>query len=390
MKHADIQKICDAGLISDAQRQQIIEHFKLKEEGGKFLAIISAIGALLIVGGIILLISANWEEIPRGVKIAAGLLLMLGAHGGGWWLREVQGKYRKSGEALHLVGSGLFLGNIALLGQIYNLSSREPNAFLLWWLGIAALPWLLRSTAQHVLVLLAFGLWLGVEVNQDDSLIRLRDEGQVLLYALLGLVYVGYGYVLRRGAFALFAEATARLGLLAFLLFVYPLTWKGFLGDYHHAVTGSYWILPSVAAGAVALILAGARNLRLDRQWRRTWALSLAGAAGLTAAAFYVPHEVGWRYFREFTLVNAVAAVAVFVFCLLQIQAGIHERSEFMVNAGVIFVVLDIIATYLGLFGSMARTGLMFLISGVFLIAFGIYMEKKRRALMKQIKAPIA
>ena len=57
-----------------------------------------------------------------------------------------------------------------------------------------------------------------------------------------------------------------------------------------------------------------------------------------------------------------------------------------MINVGVIFIALDIITIYFVLFGSMARTGLMFLISGIFLIAFGIYLEKRRRALMKQIK----
>ena len=35
----------------------------------------------------------------------------------------------------------------------------------------------------------------------------------------------------------------------------------------------------------------------------------------------------------------------------------------------------------------MARTGLMFVIGGVFLIVFGIYLEKKRRTLMAQMKA---
>jgi uncharacterized membrane protein len=131
MKHSDIEKIHEAGLITAEQRDKIIAHFGIKEEGGKFLAIVSMIGAVLITAGIILLISANWNEIPRGVKIALGVTLMLGAHGAGWWLREVHGVYRKSGEALYLVGAGLFLANIALLGQIYNLSSRLPNAFLL-------------------------------------------------------------------------------------------------------------------------------------------------------------------------------------------------------------------------------------------------------------------
>ena len=122
MKYGDLQKLHDAGLITSEQRQKIIEHFNLKEDGGnKFLAIVSIIGAVLIAAGIALLISAHWNEIPRGVKIATGLMLMLGAHASGWWLstfrsspamedgREVHGNYRKTGEALQFIGSCLFL-----------------------------------------------------------------------------------------------------------------------------------------------------------------------------------------------------------------------------------------------------------------------------------------
>ncbi len=147
MRIHDIEVIQQAGLISAEQRQKIIDHFRLEDGNSRFLAIIGWIGAVLVTGGIMLLISANWERIPGGVKIAIGLLLMLAVHGLGYLLKEVRQSHPKTGEALHLVGSGLFLGNIALLGQVYNLSSRPPNAILLWWLGIAALPWLLRSKA---------------------------------------------------------------------------------------------------------------------------------------------------------------------------------------------------------------------------------------------------
>ena len=82
-----------------------------------------------------------------------------------------------------------------------------------------------------------------------------------------------------------------------------------------------------------------------------------------------------------------VGTLALFVFCLLQIQIGLQERSPFLVNLGVVFIALDILAAYCDLFGSMARTGVMFLISGIFLIVFGVYLEKKRRTLMKQIKS---
>lgn len=389
MKYADVQKMHEAGLITGEQRQHIIEHFKLKEDSGNFLTIISFIGAILVVSGIILLVASNWEEIPRGVKITIGLLLMLGAHSGGWYLREVQQKYRKSGEALHLIGSGLFLGNIALLGQIYHISARPPDAFLLWWIGIAALPWLLRSKTQHILLLLAFGLWFGLEVNERDSLIYFgNDEYQLLLYALVGLIYLGAGYSLRKTRFADFASTTEKLGLLGFQSFAYPLTWEIFR-QRHDASAACPWLFPALSAMALVLIGFGVTRLaNLERQWRWTWALALLGAIALLGGAVYFMPERVYDYDWHTAGYRWIAAIALFVFCLLQIQVGLQERSPFMINLAVVFIALNIIATYFALFGSMARTGLMFLISGVFLIVFGIYLEKKRRALMKQIQTP--
>ena len=407
MKYADIQKLRDAGLVTDEQRQKIIEHFQLKEDGGKFLAIVSIIGAVLIAAGITLLIAAHWNEIPRGVKIATGLLLLLGFHAGGWWLREgggdasspvssatgalrVQGKYRKTGEALHLVGSCLFLANIALIGQIYNIVSRPPNAFLLWWIGIAALPWLLRSKVQHILLLIAFGIWFGFEVNERGGLIYCESQRQILLYALLGLVYLGAGYCLRRTPFSEFAGVTEKLGLLAFLIFFYPLTWKPFFGWENSEIRR--WFFPALAALALLLLAAGLRNLRaLTRQWRWTWFAALLGMAVFMATVWFglwqTGHSGGRYGYWEESWNYLAGTLALFIFCLLQIQAGLQERSPFLVNLGVTFIAFDIIAAYCDLFGSMARTGVMFLISGIFLIVFGVYLEKKRRILMKQIKS---
>ncbi len=92
MKFADIQKLHETGLITDEQRVKIVERFKLKGESSHFLVIITFIGAVLVASGIALLISAHWEQIPRGLKIGFSLALMLGAHGSGWWLREVHGQ----------------------------------------------------------------------------------------------------------------------------------------------------------------------------------------------------------------------------------------------------------------------------------------------------------
>ena len=391
MKHSDIEKLHHAGLITTEQRQMIIERFHLREDGGhEFLAIVSVIGAALIAAGIALLIGAQWNEIPRGVKIASGILLMLGAHAGGWWMREVQGKYRKTGEALHLAGSCLFLANIALLGQVYNIVSRPPNAFLLWWIGFAALPWLLRSKAQLCLLLLAFGIWFGLEANEPGGWIYCGSERQMLLYALLGLVWLGAGYCLRRTKFSEFAEVMEKPGLVAFLMFVYPLVWKDFF-DWGSSEVHP-WFFPAFGGCALLLLAAGIKNLAaLPRQWRWTWLGAVAGMTVFMATVWFgwwhLDHTGGPRHsFWGESWSYLAGTIALFVFCLLQIQVGLRERSPFLVNLGVVFIALDILAAYCGLFGSMGRTGVMFLISGIFLIVFGVYLEKKRRALMKQIK----
>jgi uncharacterized membrane protein len=396
MKFADVQKLREAGLITSEQQQRIIEHFQLREDSGnKFLAIVSSIGAVLVAAGIALLISAHWQEIPRGVKIAGGLTLMLGAHAGGWWLREAQKKYHKTGEALHFIGSCLFLANIALLGQIYNIVSRPPNAFLLWWIGIAALPWLLRSRAQLVLWMLAFGIWFGLEVNERGSWMYCGDdERQLLLYALLGLFYLGVGWLLRPGAFAEFASVTEKLGLIVFLIFFYPLTWKSFLGSWDNSEIHQ-WIFPALGLVALLPLTTGIKYLRaLTAQWRWTWFAALLGMMAIMAAVWFGCWRLEGigglhRYYWGTSWSYLISAIALFVFCLLQIQIGLQKRSPFLVNLGIVFVALDIIAAYCDLLGSMARTGAMFVISGVFLILFGVYLEKKRRKLMKQIKASL-
>jgi uncharacterized membrane protein len=388
MKTTDIEKIHEAGLITTEQRDNIIAHFGLKEGGNRFLVIVSFIGAVLVAAGIVLLIGAHWDEIPRGVKLFTGLALMLGAHGAGWWLRNVRRDYPKTGEALHFAGSLLFLANIALVGQIYHLSSRPANAFLLWWLGIAALPWLLRSTAQFAMLLLGIGVWLGAEINDPTSLIRFDNEHQVLIYALLGLVFTGFGFLLRRSSYNDFSGMAETFGLLVFAIFSYPLTWSGFLSWGYRHEEFNHWILPALGIAAALLVALGCRNLTsLPQQWRMTWGATLAGAAALLVLANFVPQQNEWFWFGHMTPFNTVAAIAIFIFCLLQVQVGVQLRSRYLVNLGVTFIALDIIATYIGLFGSMAFTGLMFVISGVFLIIFAVFLEKKRRRLMKQIKA---
>jgi hypothetical protein len=182
--------------------------------------------------------------------------------------------------------------------------------------------------------------------------------------------------------------------LLAFLIFVYPLTWKEFFGWENPEIR--QWFFPALGLFTLLLLAVGIRNLRaLTAQWRWTWFAALLGMTVFMATVWFGCWQLDHagesrRFFWGESWSYLVGSLALFVFCLLQIQAGIQERSQFLVNLGVTFIALDILAAYCDLFGSMARTGVMFLISGIFLIVFGVYLEKKRRTLMKQIKSQTA
>lgn len=391
MKFADIQRLHEAGLISDEQRTRIVERFGLRENSNRFLIILSVAGALLVSLGLILLIASNWDGIPRLAKLAAGVALLVGAHGAGAWLRGSEDRWPRIGEALHFAGALLFLGNIALVGQIYHLGSRTPDAWLLWWIGIAPLPWVLRSRPLHALSLCAFGIWFATECWADRGWFRSGPEVQaILLMVLLGLTWYGLGIWLHRTRWSLFAADTEKAGLTLALLFSVPLTSRliqdEMYGGQQHASLISIGLMTGLAAAA--LILGFRREERLAAPWRMAWGSTLA-ALVLFLIAIPLLGPAGLRTFSHGDgdlLLAAIASCLLFAFALVQVRVGVLTGSEWMINHGILLLAAVLISTYLGLIGSMANTGTLFVLSGVLLLGLGGFLERRRRNLLQRIR----
>ena len=389
MKLSDVDDIHAAGLITDDQRHAIVAHFELDRESNKLLAILSIIGAVLVSAGIILLISSNWNDIPRFVKLAGGLALLGGAHAAGWFVGRA-GRHPRVAEALHLIGSVMFLANIALVAQIYHLSSRAPNAILLWLLGIAPLAWILRSKAQHILTLGVLALWLGLELNEPDSLLYFGGEvRQFMFYVIIAVVFSGLGMLLQRSRVPEFGPSTEMFGILMLHVASYPLVIRDF-----YSVTGitRSAVMACAIATAIAAILLGNSALKstiiADRQWRWTWAAAQAGVLGLAWVGLLVKYE-GSRYGgHQLSGPHWIASPALFLFCLLQAQVGLLRRAPWLVNVAMAFIGLHVITAYFQLFGSMENTGMLFVTTGAVLIGLAIYLERKRRAMLKRMSAP--
>lgn len=388
MNAKDIDRIHAAGLISDDQRQAILGHFRLGDAPSRLLLILSIIGGIMVAAGLILVMAANWDRIPELVKITAGIVLMTGCHLGGWWLRR-EGRFHAAAEGLNLTGSLLFLGNIALLGQVFNLSSRPQNAILFWLAGIAPKAFLLRSKPQQILALLAATLWLGYETFHRDGWFHMTggDRGGWLVLLLGANTFIALGTWLKRDVFG---ATTEKHGLLLVHLVTLPLTWP-FLLNGTAWQSGDVWIalVVSLAVGVLLFLGVWRNHVGLTVQWRVTWAAALLGVWLLGWLALLYGDR--WDTYRhEVHPVSWAASIMLFIFCLVQIQVGLLRRSPWLVNLALVFIAAHLITAYVKLFGTMLTTGTVFIVGGAFLVALAIYLEKKRRQLLAQMNTTTA
>lgn len=385
MNLQDIQRLHTDGLIAPEQRDRIIAHYKLQEAPNRFVAIISAIGGVLVAAGIILLISANWDDIPRGVKLLTGIALMLGSHAAGWWTRTRHSDFHKTAEALHLVGSILFVANIALIGQVYHLSSRPPNAILVWWVGIASFAWLLQSKPQYILTLCAFLLWLGMEFLADKGWFHHHDGELALLFspAIFTALYAA-GVRMEQTAARDFSSITRRFGLLGLSASLLPLLFGWHGGENLAPMVWSAY-LPFAMLVVVGLFFALRSEASLPLVWRGIWLAMLTFWLVLIGVVCATGSDSGSWYWHRDDWVAWLASLALFGHCLVMVNLGLLLGSRHLINLGLALLTFDVIVAYVRLFGSMAVTGVMFIVSGVGLIVLGVFIEKRRRALLREL-----
>lgn len=149
-----------AGLIDAGTAQRL--HADVRSRTNSrfgFASVLAAFAALLLGAAILLFVAANWEAMPRLVRMALILLLILAGYGFGA-IAALRG-HRRLAEAGHLVGIAAFGGGMALVGQMYHLSGDEAQALLVWCGAAALSAAVLRSSALTAagVVLAASWMW---------------------------------------------------------------------------------------------------------------------------------------------------------------------------------------------------------------------------------------
>lgn len=411
------------GDISEAQGNAILARYGtgLEDDSDGSLAYrILVTVALLFVGlAMLLLVSANWENIPRAVRMLGlvGTTVTLNLIG-------IRG-YLKCGE-----GSGwLFLGGISygasimLIAQIYHLGEHFPDGLFYWALGVAPMAWLVRSRLLALLMLAVAFLWMGAQGQYTPPwalalflavaagiALRVRSGGLLLviiavlvswLNLLLGWAYGGgwgpdfeAGHLsLNMGLLALlyaFSHQMARseshylrrsaslVGLWAlrgYLLLLVMLSFSEFSEGYLDELVGL--ADPGLWAGLLAALLASAWVVvrRLGSTGPRLLVMLLPfvllgiHAFGHTDTALGDP---AWLFVLAVNLLALLSAIVL-------IQEGLKRGLTQYFYSGIVLMLLLALMRYLDLFGDYLGAAAMFLVAAAVLYGAARFWRRQQR-----------
>lgn len=381
-------------LITDEQRTRLLaRHPAQGVSTRRFLGIVAAIGGAMLLVGVSLVVKANWQEIGDWVKIGGLVGLLVACYVAGWRFKMEPGSSPRTGDALLMMGAVCFLLGIALVSQVFHIDERPANGVLLWWAGIAVVPWLTRAKGAQFVSTAAGVTWLGMELNAADSWLRIfaAEDGRwhyaVYLFAgaafLVGLGMLLVGFGLRGGKHGDFAGLHEKWGLVVMAGALY--------------VSGFSWTREVHATGLVfaarwqpVLVLAGLALVSMAYAWRsnRGDVTRLGGWLALGLVPVF-GRLLGVNFGDNGWLVGGLSCLAMFALNFGMIRAGLATGREGWINLGIAGIALNLVTRYFVLFGTMLEGGVFFIVTGALVLGLGFMLERKRRALVGSVRGEV-
>jgi uncharacterized membrane protein len=352
----DIKRWRAAGLI-DARTADVLNLDVEQNERRSlsFGSILAMMAALLLAAAILVFIAANWEVIPRLVRVGALFALILGGYVGGAVLRSRD--HPAIGEALFVVGAAAFGGAIALIGQMYHLSGDESSALMTWCAGTALAALLLRSSPLTVAAVAIADAWLAVTLFNGFEIFS-STEFPHLFVAIVAILFC-LSYWTR-------SQPARHLALLSLILYA-----ALFAAD--HDVAQVAVALAVVSAACFAFAVLSPRPV--DRIVQLGGRLPLHGLIGFLTGVLLLQLEFSDSDVRGFAVASAVALAGIAVAIVL---AGRESRGlRWIAYLG---FALELFIIYAVTMQTMLGTAGFFLVAAIILgiVAVAIIRIEKR------------
>ena len=154
---ADLVKWVAEGVISSDAAQSIRKARFGEEAASRLPAIFAMLGALMLAASVSAFVAANWQEIPRLVRLVGILVVIAGCFFPAWLL-DRRGMPRGADAAITLA-TLCFGAGIALVGQMYHLLADWPAGAMLIAIGGLVAAALTGKNGPLVIAFVAMTSW---------------------------------------------------------------------------------------------------------------------------------------------------------------------------------------------------------------------------------------
>jgi uncharacterized membrane protein len=383
------------GLIRDDQARLILARYGLAAAGTaaslghrRIAQALALLGAILVGAGVILVVGANWESVPRLLRLLLLMALIALFYASGFVLAHSRRSHPAIGRALILLGSLIWGASIFLVAQSYHVGAEggERSAILLWFLGVLPIVYILRSPEHAALAVILLWFWYGWTLGDHPARFG-TSPPYLLLVTIAGAALYSAGWLHRlREELAPVGGVFLYAGLLATLGGIYGLSFDIYRSNSYETSSGPdafLWglAIATLAAGlalSAAVWMVSRRRSGADRRESVTVAgVVMAGAVCFIAAATSTSLE-GVR----------IPAIIVANVVLLALESGLvalgwHRMRPDLVNLGLAAFFIHLMTRYFDLIGTMLSGGFAFITAGLVLLGAGALLERQRRRLLE-------
>ena len=197
----ELAKWREDGLISDEAARKIAARYDIDLSGAneRRSFILKLVAYLFLALSLFTLVGANWEELPRAVRLIIVLGILAAVNFSGVWAQK-NGKETQA-TTLFFLGNFCYGAAIVLVAQIYHLGEHMPNGVLLWAVGALALGLTTRKSIITLQALILGLVWFLMEFEFSgvshgfllfiiaSAAVLWRDDSRLLTGALFASVF---------------------------------------------------------------------------------------------------------------------------------------------------------------------------------------------------------
>jgi len=371
-------------IIDEATAEKMAEaSLKLLGEKGsqKTLWAGMLLAAALILGGLTMIVAENWQVIPEAIKFLGWGAIQTGFMIG--WAITHQRNPEKSfiAELFSWLAGGWIMVGIALMGQVFQLDSRFSDGFWLWAVLLAPMLYFVPTQGGQFWIMIATACALGGEVNEWAK----NGEGMMIGSFAIPVIAALIASVISRSHLGVWRGWITIIFLGISYFWWSTLGWisgKFFWKNLMELVTDN----PRIIALTIPVLVGSLWkpemifSTTLKRQtlgWIGTliafpWILGLIG--------IHTSEELG----RTLTVVLCWSAQIGVSFLL--IRDGLREYAKGWVNIGYLMLFISLVQRYFDLFEKFGflKSGLGFILSGIFLLGLLVLMNRSRKSLFEK------